>query len=74
MKKLIALTIFCLAIMLVAQASAEEFYPISSVASSTANDLWPASNLIQGPGVGFDANEPHDKTCRWVGRQLGNRC
>ena len=46
-----------------ASASAAEFYPITSVSSSTdASDLWPASNLIQGPGVGFDAAAPHDKT------------
>ena len=44
-------------------AFAADFYPITSVSSSTeANDLWPVSNLIQGPGVGFDAAEPHDKT------------
>lgn len=41
---------------------AASFYPISAVSSSTsANDLWPASNLIQGPGVGYDAAEPHNK-------------
>jgi len=43
-------------------ATADDFYPISAVSASTsATDLWPASNLIQGPGVGIDANEPHDK-------------
>ena len=43
-------------------AFADEFYPISSVSSSTgANDLWPASNLIQGPGVGFADTAPYDK-------------
>jgi hypothetical protein len=53
-------------------ANAATFYPISSVTSSTsATDLWPASNLIQGPGVGFDAAEPHTQfgsgpTHRWV--------
>ena len=41
---------------------AADFYPIVGVTSSTgANDLFPASNLILGPGVGFDAAEPHDK-------------
>ena len=43
-------------------AMSADFYPISGVEASTgASDLWPASNLIQGPGVGFDAAEPHDK-------------
>ena len=62
MKKTIAL--FSLAAFFVAQSAlAAEFYPIASVeASTSANDLYPAANLIQGPGVGFDANEPHDKT------------
>jgi len=47
-----------------------EFHPIADVQSSTAaNDLWPASNLIQGPGVGFDANSPNDKL---VGGAAGN--
>ena len=50
------------AVLLACPALADEFYPVSSVTSSTGgNDLWPASNLIQGPGVGFDAAEPHDK-------------
>ena len=40
---------------------AADFYPISGVSSSTVNDLFPASNLIQGPGVGFDAADPHVK-------------
>jgi hypothetical protein len=39
------------------------FYTIDSISSSTqATDLFPANNLIQGPGAGFDASEPHDKT------------
>jgi len=43
-------------------AQAETFYSISSAKSSTgASDLWPASNLIQGPGVGFDAAGTNDK-------------
>jgi hypothetical protein len=38
-------------------------YTIDSISSSTqATDLFPANNLIQGPGVGFDASESHDKT------------
>jgi hypothetical protein len=36
-----------------------------------ATELWPVSNLIQGPGVGYDAAEPHNQlgageTSRWV--------
>ena len=47
---------------LIATSQAATFYPIASVDSNTsATDLWPASNLIQGPGVGFDEAEPHDK-------------
>lgn len=39
-----------------------DFYPISGATASTGEtDLWPASNLIQGPGVGFDAAEPNEK-------------
>lgn len=46
------------------------FTPISSIASSTAGtDLWLVSNLIQGPGVGFDANDPHSKI---LGGAAGN--
>lgn len=49
-------------VSIAASASAEDFYPISSIQSSTkASDLWPASNLIQGPGVGFDAASPNTK-------------
>lgn len=64
MKKLLSLATSCLATLLIVQfASAADFHPISSVSSSTeASDLWAVSNLIQGPGVGFDAAEPHDKT------------
>ena len=42
-------------------AQAVDFHPISSVTASTNDtDLWPVSNLIQGPGVGYDAAAPHD--------------
>jgi hypothetical protein len=40
-------------------ASADFFYPISSVTSNTTNDFFALPNLIQGPGVGFTADEPH---------------
>ena len=71
MKKLLALATSGLALTLIAQTvSAADFHPISSISSSTeANDLWAVSNLIQGPGVGFDAAEPHDKL---VGGADGN--
>ena len=45
------------------------FYPISTVTSDTAgSDYFPASQLIEGPGVGFDAVEPHNRTSglAWV--------
>ncbi|MDG2122358.1 MAG: choice-of-anchor D domain-containing protein, partial [Verrucomicrobiales bacterium] len=43
------------------------FYTVQDVLSTSDvdfafnPDLWPSSNLIQGPGFGFDANPPHDK-------------
>ena len=48
-----------------------EFYPVSSVSTSTNGDLWTVSNLIQGPGLGFDEDEPHGQlgggsSSRWV--------
>lgn len=46
----------------VAVTSAADFYPIDSITSSTsADDLFAAANLISGPGVGFDAAEPHNQ-------------
>ena len=42
---------------------AESFYPISSVTSATepvGSDFYLATNLIQGPGTGFDTLWPHD--------------
>lgn len=47
------------------QVSADTFYPIDTVSVTYPDDIggafWPESNLIQGPGVGYDAEEPHDK-------------
>ncbi len=58
-----SLSLFALSLAVASLAPAATFYPISGISSSTGgNDLWPASNLIQGPGVGFDAAEPHTKT------------
>lgn len=51
---------------------AENFHtPVSATSSTSATDLWPVSNLIQGPGVGYDAAEPHNRidsgpTGSWV--------
>jgi hypothetical protein len=66
MKKLL----FVLTLMAVASPShAENFYPselgVPSILSSSTSDdvslgdLWPVSNLLQGPGVGFEVDEPH---------------
>ncbi len=39
-----------------------DFYPIRQIQSSTAlTDIYPARNLIQGPGVGFEASAPYRK-------------
>ena len=46
----------------------DQFYPILSVqSSSSTNDLWPASNLIQGPGVGFSEVQPQERTAGGAG-------
>jgi hypothetical protein len=45
------------------------FYPIVGVTSDTAGtDFFPASRLIEGPGVGFELAEPHNRTSTltWV--------
>jgi len=54
---------------LVSIASADLFYNIDSVTSDTAaTDFYPANRLIEGPGTGFDAAEPHNRlgTLTWV--------
>ena len=51
-----------LALLTASAAHGVAFYPISSITSSTANDLWSVGNLIQGPGVGFDANAPFSRS------------
>ena len=43
-------------------AGAANFHPINAVSTNTTGDLWPVSNLIQGPGTGFANTEPHDQT------------
>jgi hypothetical protein len=68
MKSFVVITALC--VLVVAPATAADFYSIASVSSSSAaDDLYPVSNLIQGPGVGFGAAEPHDKT---LGGAQGN--
>jgi hypothetical protein len=58
---LTAVALVGFALYAITPALAAEFFPIVSIESSTAgDDLFPASNLIQGPGVGFDANAPYD--------------
>jgi len=57
-----------------------QFYPISSIASSTADtDYWPVENLIQGSGAGFSDVQPHQKTDagptgNWVTDACGYPC
>lgn len=49
---------------------AAEFYPVFSVWSDTIDtDYFYVENLIEGPGVGFDENPPHDRlsgSATWV--------
>jgi hypothetical protein len=57
-----------------------EFYEIDSIESSTEpSDLWPVSNLIQGPDVGFIHREPYTKSLggdqgNWVTEACGFPC
>ena len=65
------LTIACWIASLASPGGAADFHPISSISTSTGSDLWPVSNLIQGPGSGFTAGEPHSQLgsgsgSRWV--------
>ena len=47
-----------------------EFFPITSITSSTAaDDLYPASNLVQGAGAGFNAEGNFEKL---LGGEEGN--
>ena len=61
--------ILAAALAAVLPARADTFFPISSVTSATAGtDFFPAARLIEGPGVGFGALEPHNRTSTltWV--------
>lgn len=62
-------TSICLLVRGSGISHAATFYPIVGVTSDTAaTDLFPASRMIEGPGVGFDAAEPHDRlgSLTWV--------
>ncbi len=62
MKKLRTVVVCLICFLLAPPVNGAVFYDIDSISSSTAfDDLIPASNLIQGPGIGFDASEPHSK-------------
>ena len=51
-----------LGVVAASPAGAANFHPINGITTSSTGDLWPASNLIQGPGSGFANAEPHDQT------------
>lgn len=56
---LVALPLFCGDVF-----AADLITPVSATSSSNDEvtpDLWPASNLIQGPGEGYEAEAPHNK-------------
>jgi hypothetical protein len=54
----------------VALGDAATFFPISAAESSTsADDLWAVSNLIQGPGTGYEEATPYT---RLAGGAAGN--
>lgn len=56
------LAFFFALVVWASSSQAVVFYSISTIHSTTeASDLAPASNLIQGAGVGFDSNQPHDQ-------------
>lgn len=61
MKKPIASLVMILASVAISNASHVFVNPVSAT-TTTTGDLWPVSNLVQGPGVGFDAAGPHGKT------------
>ncbi len=67
--KTLTITLTACVLMFGLAADAADFYPISGVTSDTSGtDFYPAANLIQGPGVGFDASAPYNRlsTLTWV--------
>lgn len=62
MERIRRIVVCLICFLLAPSVDAAVFYDIDNISSSTsAFDLGPASHLIQGSGVGFDASEPHDK-------------
>lgn len=63
--------LFAMTVLAPLSGNAEDsFYSIQGVSASTEDsDLWTDSNLIQGPAVGFNAVEPHEKL---IGGESGN--
>ena len=58
-----------LALLTAGAVQADTFFPITSVTSDTAGtDFFPAVRMIEGPGIGFQAVEPHNRTSglTWV--------
>ena len=41
--------------------AADFITPVAVSSTTEETDLWPVSNLIQGPGVGFNADAPYEK-------------
>jgi hypothetical protein len=60
MKKTFATLALMFTSLAISNASHVFVSPVSAT-STTSGDLWPVSNLVQGPGVGFDAAAPHDR-------------
>lgn len=64
-----AIAMFASLVTTTADSHAASFYTISGVTSDTSStDFFPASRLIEGAGVGFDASAPHNLTSglTWV--------
>ena len=79
MKKTIALctSVFIGLMVLPPLASAADFYPISSVSVQLpqGGNFFAQENLIEGAGVGFDGNPPHDRLgSTWVTDACGFPC
>lgn len=72
LKSLAAISVGLSSVVFPPSLAGAEFHSISSISVSTSGaDLYPVSNLIQGPGSGFSAAEPHDvlgegSTHTWV--------
>lgn len=60
MKKTVTTAFSVLALAGLAHASHVFITPVNATSSTGGSDLWPVSNLIQGPGAGYDAADPHD--------------